>query len=98
MTQGGRANSTAAVTDNSTPWRVPKACTLLGRSDKMRMPRQVMVDAKKPISAHITYSGTASCSRALSANAPAVPKALIKVRVRQLRRSIQNGAPSVPTR
>ena len=54
MTNGGRANSTAAVTDNSTPWRVPKACTLLGRSERMRMPRQVMVEEKKPISAHMT--------------------------------------------
>jgi hypothetical protein len=62
------------------------------------MPRQVMVDAKKPISAQMAYCNAGVPTQALSAKDKAVPSALMKVSRRQSSRFIQNGAPSVPSK
>ena len=62
------------------------------------MPRLVIVEAKKPISAHTAYSIVTPLTCALSANDAAVPVALAAVSTRQFMRLIHSGATSVPAR
>ena len=62
------------------------------------MPKQVMVDAKNPIKAQTTTNHSRVSICELAAKEAAVPMALTTVRMRQLTRFIQKGAPSVPTK
>ncbi len=62
------------------------------------MPRQVIVDAKKPMATQVTYRAARLLTQALAPKAMAVPAAFTPVSTRQSTRFIQNGAPSVPSR
>ncbi|MNN17806.1 hypothetical protein D3C81_1310000 [compost metagenome] len=76
---------------------MPKARSLLAISPMMRMPRQVMSAAKKPITAH-SGSWAVAGSQDDIPYAAAAPNAQPRVNQRQFMRSISTTASSVPSR